>query len=97
MNPATNPATNPALDTLHALRDNWAAGGDMGRPDGFVAVREGVDGGGEAFGGEAYAVKIELWTDDCLMDLKKQDEAAARRRGGGFFKSKGRRPSLQGL
>jgi hypothetical protein len=75
-----NPATNPAIDTLHALRDNWAAGGDMGRPDGFVAVREGVDGD-EAFGGEAYAVKIELWTDDCLMDLKKQDEAAARRRG----------------
>ena len=75
-----NPATNPAIDTLHALRDNWAAGGDMGRPDGFVAVREGVDGGDEAFA-EAYAVKIELWTDDCLMDLKKQDEAAARRRG----------------
>ena len=79
-----NPATNPAIDTLHALRDNWAAGGDMGRPDGFVAVREGVDGDeafAEAYGGEAYAVKIELWTDDCLMDLKKQDEAAARRRG----------------
>lgn len=75
----TNPdgGANPAIATLHALRDNWAAGGDMGRPDGFVAVREVGDGGVS----EAFAVKIELWTDDCLMDLKKQDEAAARRRG----------------
>jgi len=71
-----NPS-NPALQALHALRDNWGAGGDMGEPAGFL-VR---------VGGDVYAVRLELWTDDCLMDLAKQTPAAAHRRGRALAKA----------
>jgi hypothetical protein len=66
-----NPSTNPALRALHALRDNWGSGGDMGNPEGFLA-RAGAD---------VLAIRLELWTDDCLMDGPRQTAAEARKRG----------------
>jgi hypothetical protein len=77
-----NPS-NPALQALYALRDNWSAGGDMGEPDGFL-VRDGDGADGVA---AVYAVRLELWTDDCLMDLAKQTPAAAHRRGRALAKA----------
>lgn len=59
------------MAALDALESSWGAGGDFGKPSGFVARR------GDVY----FAVKLEGWSDECLMDLKKQDAAAATRRG----------------
>lgn len=62
---------NPAIQDLHGLRDLWYRGGDMGFEDVLIVqTRDGV-----------YAVKIEIWSDDCLVDLKRGGPSAARRRG----------------
>jgi GNAT superfamily N-acetyltransferase len=46
-------------------------GGDMGNPSGLVVqTLQGV-----------FAVRLELWNDDCLADLSKQTARAASRRG----------------
>lgn len=65
------PSSNPAIEALHELRSNWDLGGDMGQPNGFLARR----------GRDTFAIKLELWTDDCLDDLKTGGAAAARQRG----------------
>jgi hypothetical protein len=60
-----------ALKALNARRPDWHMGGDMGDPEGFL-----VD-----CGGQLYAMRLELWSDDCLMDLARRTPAAARKRG----------------
>lgn len=66
-----NKAKNPAIQAIYELQDSWDRGGDMGYDDGLV-VRS-PDG--------LYAVKIELWNDDCLADLARGGTSAAQRRG----------------
>jgi len=61
-----------AARAFYAMRDEWDRGGDMGYPDGFIFLTGGVD---------AFAVRLELWTRDCLGDLACPTAAAAKKRG----------------
>jgi hypothetical protein len=63
---------NAALRAFYALQHMWDVGGDLGMPDGFVASTPG---------GKYVAVRLELWTEDCLMDCKVRDARRARMRG----------------
>jgi len=68
-----SPLLDVARSAFFSLSDRWDLGGDMRMPDGFLFVAAGVD--------RVYAIKIELWTKDCLTDLARQDASTARRRG----------------
>jgi hypothetical protein len=60
-----------AEEALHTLRSEWDRGGDMGNPEG-VLIR---------YQGRIYAVRLELWTKECLMDLPHRGSSQARERG----------------
>lgn len=61
-----------AARAFFTMRDQWDRGGDMGHPEGFVFLLTN---------GDAFAVRLELWTRDCLGDLRCPTAAAATTRG----------------
>jgi len=71
MNGSTPDLQRVAYTTLQALEGLWARGGDMGYDQGLLVQLDGT----------VYALKLELWTDACLEDLRRPTPAAAQRRG----------------
>ena len=60
-----------AIAAFYSLENEWDRGGDMGYQDGLVFKHKG----------RTYAVRLELWTEECLMALARRGPAQAKIRG----------------